>query len=206
MSSTIHLSYLAPSTIGTPHMLLLWIAWGSLIASWIVACIREPHWKLDERYTEIEDRLMTQRATSPSICQDQRHSNEFQECTICQSVIQDNDLVSWLPRCCHVYHHMCIKRWLLQHSHCPTCRQSFDECEAVSSSFASSHYFCIRDGLRQVSHDIEVGRTYHIPLEELKQYRDYPIVISDKGMDDEDPWDSAELLQSYGRHMRLPSV
>jgi hypothetical protein len=187
-------------------MLLLWIAWGLLIISWAIACLREPYSKLDERYTEIEQRLVTQRATLPLKYQDQRQCREHQECTICQLAFQENDLVSRLSGCRHVYHHLCIKRWLLKHSHCPTCRQSFDECIAASSSSGRSHYFCTRDGLRQVSYDREDDCTCRISPEELKQFRDYSISIEDIGIDHDDPWNNVELLQSYGRHMRLPPV
>jgi Ring finger domain len=37
---------------------------------------------------------------------------------------EHNDLVSWSPsvECEHVFHHVCIKTWLLHHEGCPYCR------------------------------------------------------------------------------------
>ena len=46
-------------------------------------------------------------------------------CSICFSRFKPNQLVSWScnPSCRHVYHHVCIKEWLLRKSDCPFCRQ-----------------------------------------------------------------------------------
>ncbi|GKY99787.1 hypothetical protein MPSEU_000932500 [Mayamaea pseudoterrestris] len=58
---------------------------------------------------------------------------EDKECPICMSAFKVNEIVSWSPneQCNHVYHHECIKEWLLRHSDCPFCRHVFltvDEC------------------------------------------------------------------------------
>jgi Ring finger domain len=46
------------------------------------------------------------------------------ECPICMECFKQNDLVSWSPStdCDHVFHHACIKTWLLYHECCPYCR------------------------------------------------------------------------------------
>jgi Ring finger domain len=53
------------------------------------------------------------------------------ECSICLDYFKEGDVVSISPfyslqqTCHHVFHHICIKEWLLKHSTCPTCRQEF---------------------------------------------------------------------------------
>ena len=46
------------------------------------------------------------------------------ECPICMERFQLHDIVSWSPtsECEHVFHHACIKTWLLHHDCCPYCR------------------------------------------------------------------------------------
>lgn len=46
------------------------------------------------------------------------------ECPICMERFQVNDIVSWSPseECEHVFHHTCIKTWLIHHDGCPYCR------------------------------------------------------------------------------------
>jgi Ring finger domain len=46
------------------------------------------------------------------------------ECPICMELFQLNDVVSWSPsmECEHVFHHGCIKTWLIHHDCCPYCR------------------------------------------------------------------------------------
>ena len=204
ISSTIHLSYLLPPMPWTTHLLLLWIAWAVLIISWILDCIRAPTSELEERYSMIEHTLITKRASAPPFFPSKHHAQEHQQkCGVCQSPFQVNNLVSWSsnPQCCHVYHHMCIKRRLLKHSDCPLCRHSFAECKAASS-LPSASYFCVRNGLQQTSHDNAPDeRARYIPAGDLKHHRNHSI---DVNLNAVDPWDSAELLQSYGRHMRLP--
>lgn len=203
LSATIHLSYFPFPTIDTAHMLFLYFVWTLLIVSWIIVCIRAPYYKFEERYSLIERTLITKRATSPPGEQNKNHTEEpKKDCSICQTSFQEDDLVSWSPspQCCHVYHHMCLKRWLLEHSECPSCRQSFDFHEAVTSGVSDDSYFCVRDGLQHASlKNVDDKRSRCISPEELKQYRDYSIYP-------DDPWDSDELLQSYRRHIRLPPV
>jgi Ring finger domain len=46
------------------------------------------------------------------------------ECSICMEQFEKDDIVSWSPTttCLHVFHHECIKEWLLYHDNCPYCR------------------------------------------------------------------------------------
>ena len=50
-----------------------------------------------------------------------------EECPICYDDFCAGDIVSWSPNpsCNHVFHHACIKQWLLQHEGCPFCRTAF---------------------------------------------------------------------------------
>jgi hypothetical protein len=49
------------------------------------------------------------------------HDYEDKECPICMEAFQLGDAVSWSPNeeCSHVFHHECIKEWLLKHVECP---------------------------------------------------------------------------------------
>ena len=49
---------------------------------------------------------------------------EGQSCPICMEPFQHKELVSFSPmaECDHVFHHACIKTWLLHHACCPYCR------------------------------------------------------------------------------------
>jgi hypothetical protein len=46
---------------------------------------------------------------------------EEKECPICMEGLELGDAVSWSPneKCTHVFHHECIKEWLLKHVECP---------------------------------------------------------------------------------------
>ena len=62
-----------------------------------------------------------------NIC-DAEHSHEqeghLQECSICMEVFKVGDKVSFSPAegCLHVFHHDCLRRWLLRKTDCPCCR------------------------------------------------------------------------------------
>lgn len=49
------------------------------------------------------------------------------ECSICMETFTKDTIVSWSPnsKCDHVFHHSCIKEWLLHHDTCPCCRTQF---------------------------------------------------------------------------------
>lgn len=44
------------------------------------------------------------------------------ECMVCLCEFQDDDTLSLMPNCYHVYHAGCISVWLSDHSTCPLCR------------------------------------------------------------------------------------
>lgn len=71
-----------------------------------------------------------------SLCSSQNNnssSNEssdehhVRECSICFEKLLVNEIASWSPDpdCHHVFHHTCIKEWLLHNSGCPSCRATF---------------------------------------------------------------------------------
>jgi Ring finger domain len=51
-------------------------------------------------------------------------TSKSRECPVCMECFGENDIVSWSPcmGCDHVFHHECIKQWLLYHEGCPYCR------------------------------------------------------------------------------------
>jgi hypothetical protein len=52
--------------------------------------------------------------------------DERLSCSICLERFVVGDKVSWSPNpnCCHVYHHACIRDWLLRRTACPYCRET----------------------------------------------------------------------------------
>jgi Ring finger domain len=54
-----------------------------------------------------------------------RGERPIRECSICMDEFEVGDTVSWAPHalCTHVFHHQCIKNWLLRHAECPCCRR-----------------------------------------------------------------------------------
>ncbi|CAH8358001.1 unnamed protein product [Eruca vesicaria subsp. sativa] len=44
------------------------------------------------------------------------------ECAVCLCEFQDDDTLSLMPSCSHVYHSGCVNVWLSDHSTCPLCR------------------------------------------------------------------------------------
>jgi hypothetical protein len=67
--------------------------------------------------------MMTSVESAETILHDDE-SEETHQCSICMESFNSNDLVSWSPlsECNHVFHHTCIKTWLLHHECCPYCR------------------------------------------------------------------------------------
>lgn len=43
-------------------------------------------------------------------------------CSVCLSEFNEGDEVRVLPGCAHVFHLLCIDKWLLSHTNCPLCR------------------------------------------------------------------------------------
>ncbi|KAI4321417.1 hypothetical protein MLD38_034800 [Melastoma candidum] len=44
------------------------------------------------------------------------------ECAVCLNEFQDEETLRLIPKCCHVFHPVCIDSWLLSHTTCPVCR------------------------------------------------------------------------------------
>jgi hypothetical protein len=92
-------------------------------------------------------------------------SLEEHECAICMEPFVVGQTVSWSAStsCEHVFHHSCIKEWLLRHIHCPCCREVYllvDCPEKKKLALADLQklalerkkrydqtYFCVQDGL-----------------------------------------------------------
>ncbi|ESW30870.1 hypothetical protein PHAVU_002G189200 [Phaseolus vulgaris] len=49
-------------------------------------------------------------------------SSSPSSCVICLAEFSDGDPIRFLPNCNHHFHVLCIDKWLLSHSSCPTCR------------------------------------------------------------------------------------
>ncbi|XP_060188915.1 E3 ubiquitin-protein ligase ATL41-like [Lycium barbarum] len=48
--------------------------------------------------------------------------NNSIECTVCLSILENEETVRTLPNCKHIFHAECIDKWLGSHSTCPICR------------------------------------------------------------------------------------
>jgi hypothetical protein len=95
--------------------------------------------------------------------------DEEMECPVCMDALEVGDLVSWSPnaQCQHVFHHGCIKEWLLQRKCCPCCRQIFlpavnefedsfkskrtEEVSLGQQQLAAKSFFCISHGVVTLS-------------------------------------------------------
>jgi len=73
----------------------------------------------------------TSSSSSSGILDYMQDDDDDKECPICMEAFKVGDVVSWSANhnnstggyCKHVFHHACIKEWLLRHTHCPMCRQ-----------------------------------------------------------------------------------
>lgn len=52
-------------------------------------------------------------------------------CAICLAEFCDGDNMKLLPKCNHRFHVVCIDKWLLSHSSCPTCRNMIKSRDSV---------------------------------------------------------------------------
>jgi hypothetical protein len=90
-------------------------------------------------------------------------ADEETECPVCMEALKVGELVSWSSNthCEHVFHHGCIKEWLLKRECCPCCRQIFlpvnqlegltnskriEKLRLVQQQRAANIFFCIRHG------------------------------------------------------------
>ncbi|KAL7563963.1 hypothetical protein ACA910_017576 [Epithemia clementina (nom. ined.)] len=90
---------------------------------------------------------------------------EYKECPICMEPFSVDDIVSWSPNidgtCKHVFHHECIKEWMLQSGNCPCCRELILPIDQEGHSLerpvlkelckkraklAATSYYCLVDG------------------------------------------------------------
>lgn len=61
-----------------------------------------------------------------------RGSMEQVECVICLNIVGEDDEIREL-RCGHVFHNVCLERWLgFRNRTCPLCRESIGLCRIVS--------------------------------------------------------------------------
>ncbi|XP_010449540.1 PREDICTED: putative RING-H2 finger protein ATL53 [Camelina sativa] len=55
-----------------------------------------------------------------------KHQNGFKingtDCSICLGEFNEDESLRLLPKCNHIFHVVCIDRWLKSHSNCPLCR------------------------------------------------------------------------------------
>jgi hypothetical protein len=63
------------------------------------------------------------------------------ECPICFEAFRIGEVVSWSanPTCDHVFHHICIKEWLVERKECPFCRQVFLPVDNFGGDVLASH-------------------------------------------------------------------
>ena len=66
-------------------------------------------------------------ASSPS------SSPNSSSCVICLAEFSDGDPIRFLPKCNHYFHVVCIDKWLLSHSSCPTCRHLLKSNDSLHS-------------------------------------------------------------------------
>ncbi|KAK9690880.1 hypothetical protein RND81_09G160600 [Saponaria officinalis] len=50
-------------------------------------------------------------------------ARDIKDCAICLVEFSDGDLTRALPQCGHLFHVVCVDKWLKSHSSCPSCRQ-----------------------------------------------------------------------------------
>ena len=135
------------------------------IESWLVTKIAEPHDRLCEAVVHGRcTKGFRGRTCSIETVDCESDFSEGIECPICMDVIAGGDYVSWSanPKCNHVYHHLCIKNWLLKREDCPFCRECFLPIDSIPKTSNMKHiselilaqqqrsahcFFCVQDGI-----------------------------------------------------------
>ena len=69
-------------------------------------------------------------ASECSICMSAMSEQPTPNCK-CEACSSANPTLTSMPRCGHVYHHVCLKRWLWSSTACPLCRSEFTETVTV---------------------------------------------------------------------------
>lgn len=149
------------------------------IESWLISRRIEPHDEICKKVliyldscTGIPKELKHRTWYADTICTDVEcaliSADEEKECPVCMDAFDVGDLISWSPNtnCEHVFHHCCIKEWLIERKCCPCCRQTFlpvDQLEGLTKSKkigelllgqqqrAANRFFCIRHGVVTLS-------------------------------------------------------
>ena len=126
------------------------------------------------------------------------------ECPICMEVFQVGQVVSWSPilhkanddkdesSCTHVFHHTCIKEWLLRNHTCPFCRNIYMHIDAHDIAVPRADlirysqerarkqqlsFFCVKDGFVQCKRQNKLKKedVGAVSREELAQMRETPM-------------------------------
>ena len=122
-------------------------------------------------------------AAAAGFSEETNSSSSKAECPICFDTIEPGDVVSWSPQpdCGHVFHHMCLKEWLVRNENCPFCRQT---CLPIDGAVESNKkqimdllisrqhrdmpcFYCAEHGVvRPPSHLLVLSRSSHGTKEE----------------------------------------
>jgi hypothetical protein len=51
-----------------------------------------------------------------------RAANNPRDCSVCKEDVEEGAVIIRLPRCAHVFHADCLKKWLMYQNWCPVCR------------------------------------------------------------------------------------
>jgi hypothetical protein len=150
------------------------------VESWLISRRIEPHDEICEKAilyldcaTDNPKELKHGASSVDTVCTDVEcgslSADEEMECPVCMDALEVGDLVSWSPnsQCEHVFHHCCIKEWLLKRKCCPCCRQIFlpavndfedlfkskrtEELILEQQQIAAKSFFCIRHGVMTLS-------------------------------------------------------
>lgn len=93
------------------------------------------------------------------------------ECPICFDTFQVDDIVSWSasPACRHIFHHRCLKEWLVKNKGCPFCRETFLPVDRTGSNLTFANlselmvaqeqrslhcYYCVDHGVVSLPKDL----------------------------------------------------
>jgi len=126
---------------------------------------------IDSADTDLEDEEMAVSTRSPSLSDDSLEGANSRDCPICFDAFQAGEIASWSadPVCKHVFHHRCIKEWLVNHKGCPFCRETFLPIDRFESSTSfcnlselilaqeqrSKHcYYCVDHGIVSTPKDL----------------------------------------------------
>ncbi|XP_021840489.2 E3 ubiquitin-protein ligase ATL15-like [Spinacia oleracea] len=74
------------------------------------------------------------------------------ECAVCLSPYEEEETLRLLPKCDHVFHLLCVDRWLAAHTTCPICRA-----ELVNTPYESARVDSSSDHEAENGPRVEVG-------------------------------------------------